>query len=67
MFAIYPPNNANLDNFFPKKCNIEKFSTSESENYGEVFHNFFADQGRNNFLGRIFTYAPPPTIMEKIK
>ena len=43
--------------FFPKKCNFEKFSTSESEKYGEIFSQFFCRQGKKSFFfGRIFTY-----------
>ena len=37
----YTPKNANFYNFFPKKCNFKKFSTSESEKYGESFSQFF--------------------------
>ena len=33
-----------------KKCNFGQFSTSESEKYGEIFHNFFVGQGKNRFF-----------------
>ena len=67
IFCNFPKKNANLDNFFPKKYNFEKISTSESENYGEVFHNFFADQGRNNFFWQNIHLCPSPPIMENNK
>ena len=52
------PKNANLDNFFPKKFNFWQFSTSESENRGNFFHNFFLLSGEKiDFSGRIFTYG----------
>ena len=33
---------------FPKKCNFEKFSTSESEKYGESFSQFFRRLGKKS-------------------
>ena len=50
----FSPKNANFDNFFLKKCNFEKFSTSESEKYGKIF----LPAGEIiKFFGRIFTYG----------
>jgi len=40
------PKNANLQNFFTKNSNFEKFSTSESEKNGEIFSQFFRRQGK---------------------
>ena len=66
IFAIYTPKsgnfdnfspiNANLDNFFPKKCNFGQISISESEKSGEIFHNFFAGWGIDNFF--LAEYSP---------
>ena len=58
IFAIFPQKNANLDNFFQKKCKFEKFSTSESEKYGETFSQFFLlTREEIKFFGRQFTYG----------
>jgi len=48
-FPIFTPKfaNANLDNFYPKKCNFGKFSTSES---GEIFSQFFRLPGKKIFF-----------------
>ena len=45
--------------FFQKKCNFEKFSTSESEKYGETFSQFFRWLGKKSkFLAE---YSPMST------
>ena len=36
--------------YFPKKCNFRQFSTSESEKWEEIYHNFFEDWGKINFF-----------------
>ena len=52
-FCNFPPKMLILTIFFPKKCTFEKFSTSESEKYGEIF---LPTKEEIKFLSRIFTY-----------
>ena len=53
---------------FPKKCHFEKFSTSESEKYGEIFSQFFAGQGKNDFWQNIHLcyINPNPTPIIRV-
>ena len=56
-FCNFPQKNTNLDNFFPKKCNFEKFSTS-----GETFSQFFCRPGKNlNFWQNIHLWGKMPS------
>jgi len=36
IFEIFPPKNANLDNFILKKCNFGQLSPSDCEKYGVI-------------------------------
>ena len=38
ILTIFPQKNANLDNFFSKKCNFGQLSTSIVKNMGNFFH-----------------------------
>ena len=58
IFCYFPPKNANLDNFFPKKCNFGQFSTSESEKYGKIFSQFIRQPGKNKFLWQNIYLCP---------
>ena len=47
---------------FPKKCNFWQFSTSESENYGEIFSQVFRWPGKNRFFWQnihLWSTQPP--------
>ena len=56
ILTIYSPNNANLDNFFPKKGNFGQFFTSESEESEEICSQFFSPAGEKiDFLAE---YSP---------
>ena len=48
MFANFSPKNANLDNFFSKKCNFGQFL--KEKNMRIFFHNFFNDRGKIRFF-----------------
>ena len=43
-------------NFVQKKCNLDTLPLLKVKNREKLFHIIFAHQGKNNFLGRIFTY-----------
>ena len=48
---------ANLDNFFPKKCNFGQFPLLKVKIMGKFFTNFLLAGEKIDFCGRIFTYG----------
>jgi len=48
---------------FPLILNYSQFSTSKSDKYGEIFHNFFGGQGKKFLRQNIHLYL---AIMNKI-
>ena len=58
-FVIFPPKNAYLGNFFPKKVLFWNIPFLKVKNMGKLFHNFFADWGKKSkFLAE---YSPMGT------
>ena len=47
---FFPIKNANFDNFFPKGAISKNFPLLKVKKLGKVFHNFFADWGKNKFF-----------------